>query len=114
MRSQAYEDGDVVGPLTYEAVPQEPDLASTANKRLLEISLRSQVGMNTLKKIESLLQEYAIEVTTPQRMAELMNMSPRNMNRLLAKLEECGYVKIAGKETRGSSGRPSRLIRFYF
>lgn len=109
-----YEDGNIAGPLTYEAAVSEPEPASTANKRLLEISLRSQVGMNTLKKLESILQEYAIEVTTPQKMAELMNMSPRNMNRLLAKLEECGYVKIAGKETRGSSGRPSRLIRFYF
>ena len=70
--------------------------------------------MNTLKKLEAVIQEHAIEVTTPQQMAELMNMSPRNMNRLLSKLEECGYVKIAGKETRVSSGRPSRLIRFYF
>lgn len=109
-----YEDGNIAGPLTYEAIAQEPDLASTANKRLLEISLRSQVGMNTLKKLEAVLQEYAIEITTPQKMAELMNMSPRNMNRLLSKLEACGYVKLAGKETRASSGRPSRLIRFYF
>ena len=109
-----YEDGNIAGPLTYEALSQECEPASTANKRLLEISLRSQVGMNTLKKLKSILQEYSIEVTTPQRMAELMNMSSRNMNRLLAKLEECGYVKIAGKETRSSSGRPSRLIRFYF
>ncbi|MBE5971903.1 MAG: hypothetical protein E7246_05170 [Lachnoclostridium sp.] len=109
-----YEDGNIAGPLTYETITSEPEPASTANKRLLEISLRSQVGMNTLKKLESILQEYAIEVTTPHKMAELMNMSPRNMNRLLAKLEECGYVKIAGKEIRRSSGRPSRLIRFVF
>jgi len=109
-----YEDGNIAGPLTYEAMIPETDPASSANKRLLEISLRSQIGMNTLKKLESVLQEYAIEVTTPQKLAELMNMSPRNMNRLLAKLEEHGYVKIAGKETRYSSGRPSRLIRFYF
>lgn len=108
-----YEDGNIAGPLTYEAAVQEPQVASTANKRLLEASLRSQVGMNTLKKLESILQEYSIEVTTPQKMAELMNMSPRNMNRLLSKLEDSGYVKVAGKETRGSSGRPSRLIRFY-
>lgn len=108
-----YEDGNIAGPLTYETMVQETHAASTANKRLLEISLRSQVGMNTLKKLESILQEYAIEVTTPQQMAELMNMSPRNMNRLLAKLEDAGYVKIAGKEARVSSGRPSRLIRFY-
>ena len=109
-----YENGNIAGPFTYETIIQESDTVSTANKRLLEISLRSQVGMNTLKKLEAVIQEHAIEVTTPQQMAELMNMSPRNMNRLLSKLEECGYVKIAGKETRVSSGRPSRLIRFYF
>lgn len=109
-----YEDGNIAGPLSYEAIPQETEPASSANKRLLEVSLRSQIGMNTLKKLKSIVQEYSIEVTTPQRMAELMNMSPRNMNRLISKLEEFGYVKIAGKETRGSSGRPSRLIRFYF
>lgn len=109
-----YEDGTIAGPLTYEAVPFASRPASAANKRLLEISVRSQIGMNTLKKLESILQEYAIDVTTPQKIAELMNMSPRNMNRLLAKLEDSGYVKVAGKETRGSSGRPSRLIRFHF
>ncbi|MBR6616029.1 MAG: hypothetical protein IKK95_08750 [Lachnospiraceae bacterium] len=109
-----YEDGNIAGPLTYEATTQDSQVPSNANKRLLEISLRSQIGMNTLKKIESIIQEYAIEVTTPQKMAELMNMSSRNMNRLLGKLEDCGYVKVAGKETRGKAGRPSRLIRFYF
>ena len=108
------EDGTIAGPLTYEAAPFASQPASAANKRLLEISVRSQIGMNTLKKLESILQEYAIDVTTPQKIAELMNMSPRNMNRLLAKLEDSGYVKVAGKETRGSSGRPSRLIRFHF
>ncbi|MBQ7795551.1 MAG: hypothetical protein IJ374_03205 [Lachnospiraceae bacterium] len=108
-----YEDGTIAGPLTYEVTSQEENPASTANQRLLEISLRTQIGMNTLKKLESMIRQYSIEVTTPQRLSELMNMSLRNMNRLLAKLEENGYVKIVGKETRGTSGRPSRLIRFY-
>ncbi len=109
-----YEDGNIAGPFTYDSIPQEAKPASTANQRLLEISLRSQIGMNTLKQLISILQEYSIDVTTPQKMAKLMNMSPRNMNRLLSKLEDSGYVKVAGKETRSSSGRPSRLIRFYF
>lgn len=109
-----YEDATVAGPFAYDAVNADSNPSSAANKRLLEISLRSQVGINTLKKLESILREYSVEVTTPQKMAELMNMSSRNMNRLLSKLEDAGYVKIAGKETRGQSGRPSRLIRFVF
>ena len=31
--------------------------------------------------------------------------------RLLAKLDDGGYLKVVGKESRGSSGRPSRLIQ---
>ncbi len=109
-----YEDGTVAGPLTYKPTPQETHSASTANQRFLEISLRSQIGMNTLKKLHEVITQNSLEVVTPQQLAELMGMSQRNMNRLLTKLEDSGYAKVIGKETRTTLGRPGRLIRILF
>ncbi|MCI8870010.1 MAG: hypothetical protein HFF39_05630 [Lawsonibacter sp.] len=106
-----YENGRLAGPIKYSAAEDARQAGQIANRRLLQISRRTEIGLNTLQKLQHVLRQYSIEVTTPQALAEILEMSPRSMNRLLAKLDDGGYLKVVGKESRGSSGRPSRLIQ---
>ncbi|MGL5347499.1 MAG: winged helix-turn-helix transcriptional regulator, partial [Peptostreptococcaceae bacterium] len=65
-------------------------------------------------KIESIIKQYNITTITPNELAEFCGVSTRSINRIITKLEDKGYIRIVGKKTNTSNGRPSRLIEIDF
>ena len=45
--------------------------------------------------------------------AKALDMNIRNVNRIVAKMDEGGYVVIVGKQSTGK-GRPDRVFKFSF
>lgn len=48
--------------------------------------------------------------TTAEELARKMNITPRSVNRIIARLEDAGLVTVVGKEGIGK-GRPARLLQ---
>lgn len=48
--------------------------------------------------------------TTAEELAQKMNITPRSVNRIIARLEDAGLVTVVGKEGVGK-GRPARLLQ---
>lgn len=104
-------DNKITGPITNIAKYSE---VKKVDKHLLEISERTGVGITTIHKIESIIKQYNITTITPNELAELCGVSTRSINRIITKLEDKEYIRIVGKKTNSSNGRPSRLIEIDF
>ncbi len=49
---------------------------------------------------------------TSKGLATVCEMSKRNMDRLILKLEKAGACEVVGERVEGKTGRPTRIIRF--
>ena len=87
---------------------------SYSQQRLVEISTQSGVSLRSLEQIETVVRQYGMEYATPAQLSKISGINPRNMNRILNKLEDAGYVSVVGKESRVSLGRPGRIIKIHF
>ena len=87
---------------------------SSSQQRLLEISARSGVSLRSLEQLETVVRQYGMEYATPAQLSKISGINSRNMNRILNKLEDAGYVSVVGKESRVSLGRPGRIIKIHF
>ena len=80
---------------------------------LVAMSGKTGVSINNLFKLISVIQSHGSRKTfTSKELAMFTKISKRTMDRLLEKLEECGYCKFVGKKSQPASGRPSRIIKF--
>ncbi|MDD3347891.1 HTH domain-containing protein [Oscillibacter sp.] len=73
------------------------------------LSERTGLGTATLKKLASALQNRKEGVTADQ-LAQSLSITPRSVNRIVARLEEAGCVTTVGKQTAGK-GRPARVMK---
>ncbi len=85
-----------------------------ARQRLLEISARSGISLRSLEQIELAIRQYGMEYATPVQLSQISGINPRNLNRILQKLEDAGYLSVVGKESRVGMGRPGRIIKLHF
>lgn len=95
-------------------MPSAPRQQAPGQNRLLEISARSGISLRSLELLELVVRQYGLEYATPAQLCAVSGISPRNMNRILNKLEDAGYVAVVGKESRVSLGRPGRIIKISF
>jgi len=103
-----YEDQKIAGPIIQSETPKKTE---EINGELYMISRETQVGLDKLIVIDSIIDQYGVDVITPGELARLSNLPLNRINRLITKLEGAGYAKIVGKKPLSGSGRPSRLIQ---
>lgn len=104
-----YDDKKSAGPIIYE---ERNSSENPIDKKLFTISQKTKIGISTLFKIENTLKQHNLHKVTPKQLANLMEMTPRTINRLLLILEDFGYVTVVGKEVT-ASGRPSRIVQIH-
>lgn len=103
-----YEDQKIAGPIIQGEVAKRTE---DVNSELYMISRDTQVSLDKLVVIESVLTQYGVDVITPGELARLSNMPLNRINRIISRLESGGYAKIVGKKPLSGSGRPSRLLQ---
>ncbi len=76
---------------------------------IYQISRKSHISAKTLREIQ-LLQTRHSEHLTARLLSEELNINVRSVNRIIARLEEAGYLVIIGKKSTGR-GRPERIFK---
>ena len=88
--------------LEYDGLPPAEQARAFFAKKL-------QMGTDTLEKLQRVLRQYG-DTMTSEELAQRLNITPRSVNRIIARLEEEGYVTIVGKRSTGK-GRPARVMK---
>lgn len=104
-------DNKLIGPITSATKNSEN---KKVDKYLLEISEKTGIGISTIHKLESIINQYNIDTITTNELSKLCGISSRSINRIIVKLEDKGYVRVVGKTSSPTNGRPSRLIKIDF
>ncbi len=82
------------------------------NERISSIFGDTHLTNNQILKLLKLKEQYSLDVFTSKQLADLYGCSLRNINKLISKLEDAGYVKVIGKANGDNlKGRPYRLIK---
>ena len=106
-------DEMIIGPLSSDA--QSPERgAQEWPERVKAISEETGISLYTIQKLNDIAEEYDLEVTTVSELIKLSGMKMSNLNRVLNKLEQYGYVEVTGRKPLSGVGRPQKLIRIRF
>lgn len=105
--------GGIVMTDTDNPVPVEIKIPSyeDTDAALLAIAHRTHINLHTLQKIRELQEEE--KTLTSRTLAKALDTNIRNANRIVAKMDEGGYLVIVGKQSTGK-GRPERVFKFSF
>lgn len=107
----SYEPDKLAGPLL--PANESPELDSTVfDARLEQIASRSSINIDTIYKINSALKSG--NNYTSSEVAQIIGVTRRSANRIVAKLEGSGFAEPMSNKSNGGRGRPSRIIRFLF
>lgn len=107
-----YENEKMLGPIEFEG--REGLQGNRIDEKILNIAEKSQIGVNTIFKLYDIINRYKQDCFTSKELAKIHGISVRNMDRILNKLEEAGFAKVAGKKAAADAGRPSRIMKLYF
>jgi len=99
------------GPFAIELSRQEKNPEDILIER---VARETSVGIVVLNMLARAQAQYGFREVTPVELASMCGMTPSNMNRILAKLEEGGYAQVVGMQHHSEGGRPSRLFRLNF
>lgn len=98
-----------IGPITTIHTSKVIDLRTT-DASLLEIAQISGLSTMTLNRVFQAIKQVGNEFTVNE-IAPYMEVSVKNMQRICRKLENSGALKVIGKETLESKGKPRRVFR---
>lgn len=79
---------------------------------ILEMSRKSGVRTETMHRIREIQEACGGQVTS-SILSQQLGINVRSANRIIAKLENAGYITLTGKNTKGK-GRPQRILRISF
>jgi hypothetical protein len=82
--------------------------------KFLKIAESTNISVNGIFKLQCIIDQNKKDLFTPNELALAFGNTTRSMNRILEKLELCGYVKVVGKKVMGGAGRPSRIVKLLF
>lgn len=100
----------IIGPM--DSVRHTKDASPPMiDERFLRISDKVGVSINTVYKLQCIVDHFGKTTFTTKELAPLFGVTTRTMNRLIDKFESQGYAKMIGKRIIGNSGRPSRIIQ---
>jgi hypothetical protein len=98
------EEFGTVDELRYRAETEEP---------LLTAKLReASVGIQTYNRIAFILRKMGWATFSAAQLAQQLNVTSRNIQRILVGLKKAGLIKEAGQETLSRRGRPTKMYRF--
>lgn len=80
------------------------------NIKLIEIAHKTNIPVEFIRKILNIVEMRSNNYFTSRELAELTETSPRQMDRIMKKLLEAGYVKVITKQGNLGAGRPSRIF----
>ncbi len=106
------EDGNCYGPLAQ--TEQRRPVKSTIDKRLYQIASDSQLSINRISQLNTIVQHHCQDCFTTKELAEQCGITTRSMDRILNRLEQAGYAMLVGKKVIAETGRPSRIMRLLF
>lgn len=87
------------------------DTLAPSDTTIKDVAENSGLSMNNIYQLKCIIDIYKKDTFTSQELAEELGNSLRSMNRIIAKLENAGYIEVVGKKILGKSGRPSRILR---
>ncbi len=76
---------------------------------LYQISKQTHISEKTLRDIQE-IQSHSADHLTSKILSEKLKISIRATNRIIARLEDAGYIAVTGKKTTGR-GRPERVFK---
>ncbi len=112
-RAYLIADHQTIGPM----LPKEPadtEQSALLDGRFQEAAQKAGISLNTVMKLQSLMDFECRNTFTPAELAKACRMAPRSANRLLEKLISGGYAWIVGSSAHATAGRPCRVIRIAF
>ena len=77
-----------------------------------QISKKSGISVMTLWKIYQGIKYLDGRDITSKKLAAVCEMSKRNMDRIIQRLEQVGVCQVVEERMEGNTGRPSRIIKF--
>lgn len=80
------------------------------DKRIYKITDISGLSNSTILKLTQIIAQQGTNQFTSSELAALMNLTPRTVNRIITKLMDSGFARIAGRKIINTTGRPSRII----
>lgn len=106
-----YSSTNIIGPLrTINHEQQSGSACHKIDKKFLAISERTGISVNTLFQLHSISEQQGKTRFTAIELASLAGVTPRTMNRLLAKLTAHGLCFEVGRRVLANAGRPSRIV----
>ncbi len=101
------EGNEIIGPIRCVKSNKE----AYVDKEYLNVSIRTGISTNTLHCIYSAITHFEKREFTSRELANLCDMSPRNMDRIILKLLDAGLCEIVGERLMKDTGRPRRILK---
>ncbi|MGE6258054.1 hypothetical protein ACQKCU_09115 [Heyndrickxia sporothermodurans] len=104
-----HEDGVIV-----ESIGKKEELTysyRSDDKELIDKLKNANISIKTYKKIEALTSSMGWEGFTTVELAARLNMTVRNVQRIMNGLNENGLAEYIGEEILGSRGRPRKVYK---
>lgn len=108
----AVNEGNFIGPILNTIRTKDSNNTKIDNN-FLTISEATGIGIDTIFKIQCFIDQQK-NIFTPNELAAYLEISKRSVDRILDRLESCGYMKIIGKKSESGYGRPSRIVKISF
>lgn len=79
---------------------------------IASIMKKAGLGSTSADRIAAILHRSNKNEFTSKELAAMCNMSKRNMDRIIQKLDEAGLCKTVDEQKSSAAGRPTRVIKF--
>lgn len=109
-----YDSNNIIGPIGTNECNTDSDDSDKLDKTIQMIAEKSEVSMQNIFKIYSIMSTEGKDTFTTKDLAISMNISRRSVDRVVNKLEIAGYLHVIGKQAAYDIGRPSRIIKINF
>ncbi|WP_411503563.1 helix-turn-helix domain-containing protein [Brevibacillus centrosporus] len=107
-----YSPDDMFGPIEpNETNNRKPNIFDS---QLEQIAETSGLSVNTVFKIDCLVKQKNKRNFTSIELAKEIGVSVRTANRIIVKLEQCGYIVEVGRHVISERGRPTRVVKVVF
>ncbi|MDR1641408.1 MAG: helix-turn-helix domain-containing protein, partial [Clostridiales bacterium] len=107
-----YSPTNLAGPIQPNELNSSP--GSVFEQRLVRVAEASALSISTVCRIDSFARRKKEQVVTSFEIAQELGVSVRTANRIVSKLEICGYIAEVGTHVTGDRGRPTRMLKVLF
>lgn len=101
---------EIKGPLLSE---KELKYKKVSDEKIKRIATEIGISSNYIEKIRGMMKRQKKDTFTSVEIAELLNITPRSVNRIVKKIVEKKYAENVQVENSVTAGRPRRIIKFY-